>query len=104
MARRFGINIGGSNIETVDGTNYTYDIYDDVRSVARGRLRGAPSNAISRNPVGNNTVSLARCAEKVALDYNTIASTANVYFRFVVKIFTHVKRNFTRTTTRTKFY
>lgn len=78
MARRFGFNIGGGNIEQVSGRNYTYDIYDNVRKVARGRMPGAPANAIAKNPVGNNRVTLGRVAEKVPLEYETLMNIRTI--------------------------
>lgn len=74
VARHFGWNIGGPNVEQVQGRTYTYDIYDNVRAVARGRLPGAPASTIAKNPVGNNRVTLARSAEKIPMDYETVSS------------------------------
>jgi hypothetical protein len=74
MARHFGFDIDGKN--TTDAPpgarTYTYDIFDNTRTVARGRLPGAPANAIVKNPVSNNTVTLARNAEKITLDYSML--------------------------------
>ena len=74
MARHFGFDIDGKNTtpSPPGARTYTYDIFDNTRSVARGRLPGAPANAIAKNPVGNNTVTLARNAEKVEMDYETL--------------------------------
>jgi len=76
MARHFGFDIDGKN--TTDAPpgarTYTYDIFDNTRTVARGRLPGAAANAIAKNPVSNNTVTLARNAEKVIMDYNILDS------------------------------
>lgn len=72
LSRYFGWNVGGANVGNVQGRTYTYDIYDFVRDVARGRIPGSSNNAIAMNPVGNVSISLARSGEKVALDYNTL--------------------------------
>lgn len=72
LARRFGVNVGGSNITQVSGNTHTYDIYDNVRAVARGRLPTAPAATIARNPVGNNRVVLGRTAEALPMHYQTV--------------------------------
>lgn len=72
LSRHLGMSIGGSNVVQVKGNVYTYDIFDNVRSISRGRLLGSPAASVAKNPVGTNTVRLARAAEKMALDYNTI--------------------------------
>lgn len=76
LADFFGVNIGGPNVEQlpVPTRVYTYDIYDNVRKVSNARMPGAPAGSVKLNPVGNNTVALARNAEKIPLDYNTIAA------------------------------
>jgi hypothetical protein len=72
LSRFFGFEIGGKNVFQVQGNTYTYDIYDHVRDVARGRLPGAPSGSVSANPLGNVQVTLARSAEKLGLDYELV--------------------------------
>lgn len=72
LSRNFGWNVGGANVTSIQGKTYTYDIYDYVRDVARGRIPGSASGAIAMNPVGNVSVTLAKSAEKVVLDYNTL--------------------------------
>lgn len=72
FSRFFGFNIGGPNVDTIWGRSYTYDLYDNVRSVARGRLPGAPSGTTSANPIGNVQVTLARSAEKLPLTYEKV--------------------------------
>ncbi len=72
IARHLGMNIGGANVSQVSGRSYSYDLYDNVRSVARGKLPGAPAGAITVNPVGNVPVVLARSAEKIAMDYERV--------------------------------
>lgn len=72
LSRSFGWGWDGPNITPVPGRVYTYDIYDNVRKIPNARLPGAPAGTISANPVGNNTVALARFAEKLPLDYNQV--------------------------------
>jgi hypothetical protein len=74
LSRHLGMNIGGGSVTQVPGNVYTYDLYDNVRSVSRGKLPGAPATAIAPNPVGNNTVTLGRAAEKIAMDYHKVAN------------------------------
>lgn len=72
FSRFFGFNIGGPNVEQIWGRTYTYDLYDNVRSVARGRLPGSPAGTTSANPIGNVQVTLARSAEKLPLTYEKV--------------------------------
>lgn len=77
LSRYFGFGIDGANtvpVATAGQRQYTYDIFDNVRTIPNGRLPGAPSGTIAPNPVGNNTVTLARFAEKLPLDYNQLAA------------------------------
>jgi len=68
-----GLNIGPrQSLETINGRAYTYDIYDNVRTVANARAPGATSGTVAPNSVGNNTVVLGRFAEKLPLDYNQL--------------------------------
>jgi len=72
LSKYFGFEIGGKNVMSIQGRTYTYDIYDHVRDVARGRIPGAASGSVAMNPVGNVSITLAKSAEKVMLDYNTL--------------------------------
>ena len=72
LSRHFGFEIGGKNVFKFNGRTYTYDIYNNVRSIAAGRLPGAPSGSTSMNPIGNVQLTLTRSAEKVEMDYNTL--------------------------------
>lgn len=72
FSRWFGFNVGGPNVEQVPGRVYSYDLYDNVRSVARGRLPGSPAGTTSANPIGNVQVTLARSAEKLPLTYDKV--------------------------------
>jgi hypothetical protein len=72
LSRFFGFEIGGSNVQKVPGRTYTYDLFDNVRSVARGRAPGVPAGSVAANPIGNVQLTLARSAEKLALDYELV--------------------------------
>lgn len=76
LARQFGMQIGGPNVETlgVPIRQYTYDIFDNVRTIARARKPGVPAGTTSANPVGNNTVTVARFNEKLPMDYTTLSA------------------------------
>src|SRR5262245_14876904 len=67
MQRFWGFESGGSNVEQLapDGVRqYSYDIFDNVRTLARGRGPATGPATITRNPVGINTVTIARSYEK----------------------------------------
>jgi hypothetical protein len=72
LSRSFGFNLGGPNVSTVKGRVYTYDIYDNVRTVSNARSPHSPAGTIAANPVGNNTVTLGTFKEKLPLDYNQL--------------------------------
>lgn len=72
LSRFFGFEIGGKNVDQVWGRTYSYDLYDHVRKVARGRLPGAPAGSTSANPIGNVQLTLARSAEKVPMLYEKV--------------------------------
>jgi hypothetical protein len=74
LSKFFGFEIGGSNVEQimVPGRTYTYDIYDNVRTLARVRGPGVPAGTVAANPVGNNTVAVLRSAEKLNMDYEKL--------------------------------
>lgn len=76
FANWWGVNIGGPNIERLPEPirQYTYDIFDYTRRVANARMPGAPAGSIAALPVGNNSVTLARFAQKLPMDYNRIAA------------------------------
>jgi hypothetical protein len=64
LANQFGFDIDGPSVEQVQGKVYTYDIYDNVRTVQNARASDAPAGTVAVNPVGNNTVALGRFSEK----------------------------------------
>jgi hypothetical protein len=68
IQRFLGFEPGGRNVEQLapDGVRqYTYDIFDNVRSIAQGRAPGTGPGTVTRNPVGANTVTIARSYEKI---------------------------------------
>lgn len=80
LSRHWGWNIGGANVETLPYVirQYTYDIFDNVRTIARPRQPYTPAGTIAANPVGNNTVTVMRVAEKLPMDYNRIAQIRTI--------------------------
>lgn len=72
LSQFFGFQIGGPNLNPVPGRQYTYDIYDNVRSVAGMRAPGVPAAKVAANPVGKVTVSLARSNESLPMDYEKL--------------------------------
>lgn len=73
LSRFFGFEIGGANVAQVPGNTYTYDLYDNVRGIARGRARGAPAGTTSANPIGNVQLTLAKAAEKIPMTYDKVS-------------------------------
>lgn len=74
ISRFFGFEIGGANVEQVEGGTYSYDLYDNTRDVARGRAPGAPAGTTSANPIGNVQLTLAKSAEKIPLTYDKVSN------------------------------
>jgi hypothetical protein len=61
LQRFLGFEEGGRNVEDSPGDgirSYSYDIFDNVRSIARGRAPGTGPGTVALNPVGTNTVAL----------------------------------------------
>ena len=68
IQRFLGFEPGGRNVEQMvpDGIRqYSYDIFDNVRSIAQGRAPGTGPGTVTRNPAGVNTVTVARSYEKI---------------------------------------
>lgn len=80
MARHFGFDIDGKNIMPApEGARiYTYDIYDNVRTSARGAFPNSPANQVANNVIGNNSVGIARSAEKIVMDYYTVSNIREI--------------------------
>jgi hypothetical protein len=70
LSESFGFGIDGPKVQQVPGRVYTYDIYDNVRTVQNARMSHAPAGMIAVNPVGNNTVTLGQFREGIQLRYN----------------------------------
>ena len=78
VQRFLGFEEGGRNVEDSPGDgirSYTYDIFDNVRTIARGRAPGTGPGTVSLNPVGANTVTIARAYEKLTdLSYEMLSN------------------------------
>lgn len=74
LSKWFGFSIGGPNNAPVPGNQHTYDIFDRRRTVANMRMPSVGPGTVAPNPVGKNTVTLARSNEMMPLDYNRIAN------------------------------
>lgn len=72
LSRHFGFEIGGANVSQVQGRTYTYDLFDNVRDVSRGRMPGAAAGTVTANPIGTVQLTLARSAEKLQLTYEFV--------------------------------
>lgn len=77
-----GFQPGGKNVaqDTPDGVrSYSYDIFDNVRSIASGRAPGTGPSTVARNPVGTNTVTIARSYEKIPdLSYELLSNIRQI--------------------------
>lgn len=72
ISRFFKMEIGGSNVLQVEGRAYSYDIFDHVRSIAKGRQPGTGPATNAVNPVGRQTNTMARSYEKWAMNYEML--------------------------------
>lgn len=82
LQKFFGFDEGGANVEQSPGDGmrqYTYDIFDNVRSIAKGRAPGTGPATVTRNPVGANTVTIARAYEKIPdLSYEMLSNIRKI--------------------------
>lgn len=82
IQRFLGFEEGGRNVEDSPGDGvrqYSYDIFDNVRSIAKGRVPGTGPATVSLNPVGVNTVTIARAYEKLNdLSYEMLSNIRQI--------------------------
>jgi hypothetical protein len=78
ISRFLGFDEGGKNVEDSPDDavrSYSYDIFDNVRSIAKGRAPGTGPGTVTLNPVGSNTVTIARAYEKIPdLSYEMLSN------------------------------
>lgn len=72
ISQFFGVQIGGGNIQKVTGRAYSYDLLDNVRTIAKGRAPGTGPATHSLAPVGNQTHTIPRTYEKTHLSYEML--------------------------------
>ena len=72
ISRYFGFDIGGANVQQIWGNTYSYDLYDNVLDVARGRSPTAPAGTVAPNTIGRVNLTLARSSEKLPLTYSLV--------------------------------
>lgn len=65
---------GGGVVESV--RNVTYRIFDNTRVVMKARAPGTGPATVSQNPMGQNTVSVARFHQKIPLLYEFLGNLA----------------------------
>ncbi len=74
------VEVGGPN--TLRGTgsvrNYTYRIFDHTRVPMKARAPGSGPATVSPNPMGQNTVSVARYHQKIPLSYEFLGNLATM--------------------------
>lgn len=80
LANWFGVNLGGTNTQQLPFPlpTYTYDIFDNTRRLAMGRGRYVSAGTVAARPVGNNTVTIMRFAQKLPLDYNRVSQMRQI--------------------------
>jgi len=67
LQRLFGWGFGGANVERQSGRNFSYDIFDNTRRVATGRVPGQASSRQEPQKVGNVNGTFPRAAETISL-------------------------------------
>lgn len=72
LQRLFNMQIGGSAVYQVSGRAWTYDIFDNVRTIAPGRAPATGPQNTAPNPVGRVTGTFPRSYEKVPLNYEML--------------------------------
>lgn len=65
LQKYFNMGIGGSNVTQVSGRAYSWDIFDNVRSISKGRAPGTGPASTALNPVGRQTQTFPRSYEKI---------------------------------------
>jgi len=82
VSRFLGFEEGGRNVEDSPGDgvrSYTYDIMDNVRSIAKGRTPGTGPGTVTVNSLGSNTVTIARAYEKIPdLSYEMLSNIRQI--------------------------
>lgn len=72
LANYFGMQIGGKNVDRIPGRAYSWDIFDHVRTIAKGRAPGTAPAKVSANPVGRQTNTFPRSYQSLTLDYEKL--------------------------------
>lgn len=72
LQQLLGMQMGGPNVYQVSGRAWSYDIFDNVRSIAPGRAPSTGPQNTAPNPVGRVTGTFPRSYEKVPLDYELL--------------------------------
>lgn len=70
------VEISGANTLRGQGSvrNYTYRIFDRTRVPMKARAPGTGPATVSQNPMGQNTVSIARWHQKISLNYEFLGN------------------------------
>ncbi|HMP08062.1 MAG TPA: major capsid protein [Lacipirellulaceae bacterium] len=72
LQRFWGMQLGGPNIERIIGRTGSYDIFDNVRTLASGRAPNTPAATTSPQSVGQQTIHCLRVHEKMPIYYEHI--------------------------------
>lgn len=70
------VSLEGPNTLRGSGSvrNYTYRIFDETRVPMKGRAPGTGPATVAQNPMGQNTVSVARFHQKIPLSYEFLGN------------------------------
>lgn len=71
----YGLAPGGTAAITRSGSELGWDIFDNVRTLASARARGAAPGTVAPNPVGHVGATALRLYEKIPLEYEKIFRT-----------------------------
>lgn len=72
ISKFFGGQIGGPRVKKVPGRTYSYDIMDNVRTIAKGRQPAVGPATHAPAAIGRQTQTFLRSYEKTALDYEML--------------------------------
>lgn len=67
LQKLWGMQVGGPNVRQIEGRYATFRIFDHTRAISEARNPGSPPATVSRNPIGQVQVRLARFHEKIVL-------------------------------------
>ena len=67
LSTLFGWGLGGSNVTRQSGRNFSYDVFNDTRKLASGRVPGQSTGKTRPQSVGSVSATFPRAAESIEL-------------------------------------